>query len=51
MNVAGAAGFIVNGWWHGALPSSVLNVIWLLIGALTLWQIRKAKGSSSSVTR
>src|SRR5687768_17085201 len=20
MNVAGAAGFIVNGWWHGAIP-------------------------------
>ena len=50
MNVAGAAGFMINGWWHGALPSAVLNVIWLLIGVLTLWQIRKAKGSSSSVT-
>ena len=27
MNVAGAAGFAVNGWWHGALPSASLNVI------------------------
>ena len=33
MNVVGAAGFIVNGWWHGALPSAVLNVIWMAIGA------------------
>ena len=49
MNVVGAAGFIVNGWWHGALPSAALNFIWLLIGAVTLWQIRKAKISSSSV--
>ena len=39
MNVAGAAGFIVNGWWHGALPSAVLNVLWLFIGAFALWRI------------
>ena len=32
MNVVGAAGFIVNGWWHGALPSATLNVMWLMIG-------------------
>jgi hypothetical protein len=36
MNVAGAAGFIVNGWWHGALPSAVLNVIWMMIGTVAL---------------
>ena len=23
MNVVGAAGFVINGWWHGALPSAV----------------------------
>lgn len=34
INVAGAAGFIVNGWWHGAVPSAALNVVWLLIGAI-----------------
>jgi hypothetical protein len=43
MNVVGAAGFIVNGWWHGAIPSAVLNVIWLLIGAVALWRIRKGR--------
>jgi hypothetical protein len=32
MNVVGAAGFVVNGWWHGALPSATLNVLWLAIG-------------------
>jgi arylformamidase len=32
MNVVGAAGFIVNGWWHGACRSAALNVIWMLIG-------------------
>ena len=39
MNVVGAAGFIVNGWWHGALPSAVLNVIWMLIGTIAVWRI------------
>ena len=51
MNVAGAAGFIVNGWWHGAIPSAALNVIWMMIGAIALWRIsRRKKGSSTSAT-
>ncbi len=45
MNVAGAAGFIVNGWWHGALPSAVLNVIWMMIGGVTLWRIAASRRS------
>ena len=48
MNVVGAAGFIINGWWHGALPSATLNVLWLLIGALASWRILKKRGSSTS---
>jgi hypothetical protein len=47
MNVVGAAGFIVNGWWHGAIPSATLNVIWMLIGAVALVRItgrRRAAG-------
>jgi hypothetical protein len=39
MNVVGAAGFVVNGWWHRALPSASLNVVWALIGAFALWRI------------
>ena len=39
MNVVGAAGFVVNGWYHGAVPSASLNVIWLLIGAFALTRI------------
>jgi hypothetical protein len=50
MNVVGAAGFIVNGWWHGALPSAALNVIWMLIGGVALWRIARKKGSSTSAT-
>lgn len=48
MNVVGAAGFIVNGWWHGAIPSTALNVIWMLIGAFASWRIWKGKDSSTS---
>ena len=51
MNVAGAAGFIVNGWWHGAVPSAALNVVWMLIGGIALWRImRRKEGSSTSAT-
>ena len=48
MNVVGAAGFVINGWWHGALPSAALNVLWLFIGAVASWRILKRKGSSTS---
>jgi len=48
MNVLGAAGFAINGWWHRALPSAALNVVWLLIGAFASWRILKRRGSSTS---
>ena len=42
MNVVGSTGFMINSGWHGALPSTALNVIWCAIGLWTLWQIRRA---------
>jgi hypothetical protein len=48
MNVVGAAGFVINGWWHGAIPSAALNVLWLLIGAVASWRIVKKRGSPTS---
>jgi hypothetical protein len=47
MNVFGAAGFVVNGWWHGALPSTALNVVWMGIGGFALWRIASRKRSST----
>jgi len=47
MNVLGAAGFALNGWWHGALPSAVLNVLWMGIGIIALWKITQRAGSST----
>jgi hypothetical protein len=43
MNVAGAAGFIVNGLWHGALPSAGLNIMWMLIGGVALTRILRRR--------
>ena len=48
MNVLGAAGFVVNGWWHRALPSAVLNILWLGIGVFASWRILKRRESSTS---
>lgn len=48
MNILGAAGFVINGWWHGAVPSAALNVLWLLIGGVASWRIWKKRGSSTS---
>ena len=48
MNIVGAAGFVINGWWHGAIPSTALNVVWMGIGVVALWKIRTAAGSASS---
>lgn len=50
MNLFGAAGFMVNGWWHGALPSAALNVVWMLIGGFALWRIWARRRSSTSAT-
>ena len=47
MNVIGAAGFVGNGWWHRALPSASLNVVWALIGAAALWRILRKRGRSA----
>ena len=43
MNVVGAAGFVSNGWWHGALPSATLNVLWLIIGLFASIRILKQR--------
>ncbi len=49
MNVVGAAGFVVNGLWHGALPSATLNVLWFLIGTFAL--IRLARTARRQATQ
>ncbi|MBT2188466.1 CBU_0592 family membrane protein [Sphingobium nicotianae] len=40
MNAVGAAFFVLNTWWHGAIPSMVLNIIWSGIGFGALVRLR-----------
>jgi hypothetical protein len=41
MNVVGAACFIVNSGYNGAIPSATLNIVWAGIGLYTLWRIAR----------
>lgn len=43
MNAFGALFFVLNSWWHGAIPSMVLNIIWSGIGFVALWRNRLAR--------
>jgi hypothetical protein len=36
MNILGAAGFVINSGWNHALPSAVMNVVWIGIGVYAL---------------
>ena len=50
LNVVGAVGFVINSGWNGAYPSAAVNVIWAIIGMVTLWQLARKKDSSTSAT-
>lgn len=43
MNLVGAAGFVVNGLWHGAIPSASLNILWMAIAGFALVRIATRK--------
>jgi hypothetical protein len=46
LNLVGAAGFVVNGLWHGAIPSASLNIVWMGIAGFALLRMagrRKAQ--------
>jgi hypothetical protein len=44
MNIVGAIGFVINTGYNGAIPSAVLNVIWVGIGVWALVKIRMDRG-------
>lgn len=44
LNIVGAAGFIVNSGWNGAIPSAALNVVWMGIGLVTLFRYKRSSG-------
>ena len=43
LNVAGAVGVGLNGWWNSALPSLALNLVWAGIGLVALMRISRAR--------
>jgi hypothetical protein len=36
LNIGGAVGLVINSSWNGAIPSAVVNLIWIGIGAYAL---------------
>jgi hypothetical protein len=43
LNLVGAAGFVVNGLWHGAIPSASLNIVWMGIALFALVRIAERR--------
>lgn len=48
LNVVGAIGFVINSGWNGAYPSAAVNIIWAMIGLVTLWQLTHKSDTSTS---
>ena len=36
LNIAGAVGLVINSSWNGAIPSAVVNLIWIAIGVYAM---------------
>ena len=45
MNLLGSALFVLNTWWHGAIPSMALNIVWSGIAVAALWRARRMKAA------
>jgi hypothetical protein len=45
-NLVGGAFFIANTIWHGAYPSAMVNVVWVIIAMVSLYQLRKRNRTS-----
>jgi hypothetical protein len=41
LNLAGAAGLLANGAFHGAWPSAALNGVWMAIGVVAVARLRR----------
>ena len=43
LNLAGAAGLMLNTAYYAAYPSTALNVVWALIAAAAMWRLFAAR--------
>ncbi|WP_143591093.1 CBU_0592 family membrane protein [Thermoactinospora rubra] len=46
VNLAGAAGLMVNSAYQGAWPSAILNVVWGAIGLVALARLARPKAAA-----
>jgi hypothetical protein len=44
LNLVGSVGVVINSGWNHAIPSAVLNVVWMGIGVVALIRNRQAVG-------
>ncbi|HSC53994.1 MAG TPA: hypothetical protein VLC98_10250 [Phnomibacter sp.] len=42
-NMIGGAFFVANTIWHGAYPSALVNVVWVIIAAVSLYHMKRKK--------
>jgi hypothetical protein len=47
LNIGGAVGLVINSSWNGAIPSAVVNLIWIGIGVYALVARRSSVRASS----
>lgn len=45
LNIVGAVGFVVNSGAHGALPSTLVNIVWAGLGLYGLWRTAHARNA------
>jgi TRAP-type C4-dicarboxylate transport system permease small subunit len=50
LNLAGAIGLLVNGAFHAAWPSAILNVVWSGIALFALVQLVRKRRTNSTET-
>jgi hypothetical protein len=48
LNVGGAVGLVINSTWNGAIPSAVVNLIWIGIGVYALAKHRALRSDAVS---
>ena len=46
MNLGGAVGFVINGWWHRAIPNAAMNLVWALIAVYSLIRLARPRATA-----
>ncbi len=47
-NLVGGAFFIINTAYHGAYPSALVNVVWVIIAIFSLWKLARNTAESNA---